>query len=365
MEPDTPLFPVEFLRPTTRDVARAVRDGGADALVGAEWRADHARYQEIHCRSALNRVDGMPFQWTLNPYRGCTHACHYCFARRYHSQFELDSDDEFASVILVKRNLVPVLERELARPAWSRDVVAVGTATDPYQPIEGHYGLTRGALQALGRASTPVGIVTKGPLVVRDVDVLTELSARASCSVYVSVPSVDEDAWRRLEPGTAPPLQRLRAVKTLADAGVRAGVLMAPLVPGITTHPKIVARTVAAIADHGAQFVGANLLFLEGGTRAHFLAFLEREYPHLCERYGSLYAGGKRADARYASEVRAMVRGLQERAGLRRSEYEDRAAEARARAATGELAADAPASTAASSTQSSFRWDDDGGDYVP
>jgi DNA repair photolyase len=365
MEPDTPLFPVEFLRPTTRDVARVVRDGGADALVGAEWRADHARYQEVHCRSALNRVEGMPFRWTLNPYRGCTHACHYCFARRYHTQFELDADDEFASVILVKRNLVSVLERGLTRPTWQREVVAVGTATDPYQPIEGHYALTRRALEALGHASTPVGIVTKGPLIVRDIDVLRALSERASCSVYVSVPSVDEDAWRRLEPGTAPPLQRLRAVKTLVDAGIRAGVLMAPLVPGITTHPKIVARTVAAIAEHGAQFVGANLLFLEGGTRTHFLAFLEREYPELSERYGSLYAGGKRADAAYAAEVRAMVRGLQERAGLRRSEYEDRAAEAKAaRDAARELAASAPARNAASCTQPRFRWDDDR-DYVP
>jgi DNA repair photolyase len=353
MEPKASLFPLELLRPTTRDVARTVRDGGAGALVDAERRADHARYQEVHCRSALNAVEGMPFRWTLNPYRGCTHACHYCFARRYHAQFELGAGDEFATVILVKQNLVGVLTRELARPSWQRDLVAVGTATDPYQPIEGHYALTRGALEAFAHAATPVGIVTKGPLVVRDIDVLREVSARASCSVYVSVPSVDEDAWRRLEPGTASPLQRLRAVRTLAEAGIHAGVLMAPLVPGITTHPKIVARTVAAIADHGAKFVGANILFLEGGTRSHFLAFLEREYPHLCERYGSLYAGGKRPDRAYAAEVRSMVRGLQQRAGLTGSDYEERAAAARADATRRAEESTEP--------QQAFRWEEETG----
>src|SRR4051812_31103754 len=140
--------------PTTRDVADLVRSGGAAALTEAERRADQATYQEVQCRSALNRVKGMPFEWTLNPYRGCTHACHYCFARRYHTQFELDSDDQFASVILVKRNFVEVLERELDRPAWTRDQVALGTATDPYQPIEGHYKLTRRTVQALARART-------------------------------------------------------------------------------------------------------------------------------------------------------------------------------------------------------------------
>src|ERR1051326_3771191 len=145
--------------PTTREVADAVKSGGTAALTEAERRADQARYQEVTCRSALNRVEGMPFNWTLNPYRGCTHGCHYCFARRYHTQFEMDSDDEFATVILVKHNLVDVLVRELDRPTWERELVALGTATDPYQPIEGHYKLTRQAIQALARGRTPLGIV--------------------------------------------------------------------------------------------------------------------------------------------------------------------------------------------------------------
>src|SRR5947208_10659168 len=162
------LFDLGPRTPTTRDIAERVKAGGTDALTEAGRRADKARYQEVTCRSALNRVEGMPFSWTLNPYRGCTHGCHYCFARRYHVQFEMNADDEFASVILVKRNFVEVLERELDRPTWQREQVALGTATDPYQPIEGHYRLTRATIAALARARTPTGLVTKGPMVVRD-----------------------------------------------------------------------------------------------------------------------------------------------------------------------------------------------------
>jgi DNA repair photolyase len=137
------LFDLGATKPTTRDIAKTVKAGGSDALTEAERRADQARYQEVTCRSALNRVKGMPFEWTLNPYRGCTHGCHYCFARRYHVQFEMNADDDFASVILVKRNVAEVLAREVDRPAWTRDMVAFGTATDPYQPIEGHSKLSR------------------------------------------------------------------------------------------------------------------------------------------------------------------------------------------------------------------------------
>src|SRR5947208_14663834 len=166
------LFPLGPATPTVRAVADTVKTGGTAALTEAEVRADQARYQEVTCRSALNRVEGMPFNWTLNAYRGCTHGCHYCFARRYHVQFEMNADDEFASVILVKHNIATVLAREVDRPSWSREVVAIGTATDPYQPIEGHYKLTRRCIEILTRARTPIGIVTKGPMIVRDIDVL-------------------------------------------------------------------------------------------------------------------------------------------------------------------------------------------------
>ena len=314
----TPLFDLGPSRPTTKAIALLVRDGGADALPNAIRRADAARYQEVTCRSALNPVKGMGFKWTLNPYRGCTHACHYCFARRYQTQFELGADDEFSSVIFVKVNFADVLARELDKPSWIREVVALGTATDPYQPIEGQYKLTRRSLEALARARTPVGLVTKGPMVVRDADVLTEVAKHARCTVCMSVPSVDEEAWEKMEPGTAHPLQRLRAVRELCDAGIRAGVLMAPIVPGISSQPAKLERTIKAVADHGAAFVGANILHLEGGTRDHFMKFLAAEYPHLVEGYDRLYAGKKYAPKRYAAEVRTVVGSLQAKYGLLR-----------------------------------------------
>src|SRR5678815_1450442 len=185
------IFDLGKRPPTTRTLALQIRERGDAALDEAQRRADEARYQEVTCRSALNPVRGMPFNWTLNPYRGCTHGCHYCFARRYHVQFEMNAGDEFASVILVKRNFVEMLKHELDRPTWIREQVALGTATDPYQPIEGHYRLTRGTIEALARGRTPVGLVTKGPMVVRDLDVLLELTRAASCTVYMSVPTVD------------------------------------------------------------------------------------------------------------------------------------------------------------------------------
>src|SRR5262245_683555 len=309
------LFDLGANTPSTRDVADTVKRSGTGALTSAQQRADHARYQEVVCRSALNRVQGMPFEWTLNPYRGCTHGCHYCFARRYHVQFELNADDEFASVILVKRNIVDVLRRELDRPSWTRELVAFGTATDPYQPIEGHYKLTRGCLEALTSGRTPIGLVTKGPMVVRDRDVLLDVSQAGGCIVHMSVPTVDEEAWRLLEPGTAHPIQRLRAVRELVDAGINAGVLMAPIVPGFSSSRAKLERTVKAIADHGARFVGCNVMHLQEGTRSHFMKFLNQEFPSMVPRYERLYEK-KNPPTAYRKEVQAMVRTLQGRYGL-------------------------------------------------
>jgi DNA repair photolyase len=305
------LFPMRGA-PTLREVADAVREAGVEALPSARERADHARYQEVHVRAALAKAVGMPFTWTLNPYRGCTHACEYCYARKYQRHLELGAGDQFSSVILVKTNLVDALARELKRPGWTRETVAVGTATDPYQPIEGHYQLTRRALVALADAKTPASIVTKGPMVVRDIDVLKQVARAAGCRVYLSIPSVDEDAWARLEPGTAPPMQRLRAVRQLTDAGIEAGVLMMPLVPGITTSRPVVERTLRAIADAGATFTGTCVARLDPGVREHFFAFLQREYPSLIEGYERLYARS-RAEPSYAREIKAMVETLARR----------------------------------------------------
>ena len=318
------LFDLAREKPTTRDIANQVKAlGPAGGLADAAHRADGASYQEVTCRSALNPVKGMPFNWTLNPYRGCTHGCHYCFARRYHVQFELDSSDAFSSVILVKRNFVDVLKKELDRPSWKREYVAVGTATDVYQPIEGHYKLTRQAVEALARARTPAGIITKGPMIVRDKDVLLELSRRAGCTVYMSVPTVDEEAWRMLEPGTAHPLQRLRAVRELNDAGIRAGVLLNPIVPGLTSQPAKLETTIKAIADHGAAFMGTNVLYLKDGTRVHFMNFLAKHFPALAAKYQRLYRGAYAPDS-YAKEVRGMVRMLQKKYRVSKRDEEDK-----------------------------------------
>jgi DNA repair photolyase len=316
------LFDLGKPKPTTRQIADLVRDGGADALTEATRRADAARYQEVRCRSALNPVKGMPFEWTLNPYRGCTHGCHYCYARRYHTQFELGSGDEFASVIFVKTNFVEVLRRELQRPSWEGHYVAVGTATDCYQPIEGFYRLTRRSLEALCDFSNPAGVVTKGPMIVRDADVLADLSKKAGCSVYISVPCVDEDVWRQLEPGTAHPLQRLRAVRELIAAGVRTGVLMNPIVPGLSSKPALMERTMQAIADHGARFVGCNVMFLEGGTRDHFMRWLAAGQPQLVDGYTKLYSR-KYATESYRKDVHRIFDELRAKYGLNGRSHDD------------------------------------------
>jgi len=349
---DQPLiFDLGKRPPTTRAIALEIRQHGDAALDDAQRRADQARYQEITCRSALNPVKGMPFNWTLNPYRGCTHACHYCFARRYQTQFELGPDDHFSSVIFVKVNLLDMLRRELDKPSWTRELVAIGTATDPYQPIEGHYKLTRGSLGAFLAGRTPISVVTKGPMIVRDADLLAEIGRRFKCTVCISVPTVDEDTWRALEPGAAHPLQRLRAVRVLRDAGVNAGVLMCPVVPGFTTQPSKLEATIKAIADHGAAFMGANVMYLKDGTRDHFMGFVAKEFPHMVDSYNRLYAGAY-ARADYVKAVRGMIDTLQERYDLSQRRFRAQVIEARPEGEAEEEATDEKAAH----EQAAFEW---------
>jgi DNA repair photolyase len=316
------LFPGESPAPTLREVAEAVRAAGIEGLPDAQRRADQARYQDVEVKSALAKTQGMPFKWALNPYRGCTHACEYCYARKYQRHLELGAGDDFSTMIFAKRNLPEVLRRDVSRRSWTRETVAVGTATDPYQPIEGHYRLTRRCLEVLTESRTPFSIVTKGPMVVRDIDVLVKATRSAGCRVAMSVASVDPDAWARLEPGTAPPWQRLRAVRQLLDAGVDAGVLMMPLVPGITTSRAHVEHTLQAIADAGATFIGANVTHLDDGVREHFLGFLTREYPELVPGYQRLYPK-KYAPKSYVQQIEQLVRDTAARLGVRRSGRRD------------------------------------------
>ncbi len=310
--------------PTLRDVADAVREAGIEGLPEAVRRADAAAYQEVHARSALTATKGMPFNWALNPYRGCTHACEYCYARKYQRHLELGAGDDFSRVILVKRNLPGVLAREVNRPGWAHELVAVGTATDPYQPIEGHYRITRQCLEVLTASQTPFSIVTKGTMIVRDRDVLATASGQAGCQVYVSLPSVLDSAWQQLEPGTPSPAGRLRAARVLRDAGIDVAILMMPLVPGISTTRESLSVTLEAIEEAGLRFGGACVARLDPGVREHFFAFLERSHPDLAGRYARLYT---RTNARrsYTDAVTARV------AGIRRALASGRRADRRTR----------------------------------
>src|SRR5262245_29153912 len=274
------------------------------------------RYVETEAKSVLNAVQGMGFRWSANPYRGCVHGCHYCFARRYHAYLELGTGDDFSGIILVKVNAPEVLRRELARPSWRHETVAVGTATDPYQPVEGRYRLTRGMLEALADWRTPASVVTKGPMVIRDRDVLAAVRDRAGVSVCVSVTTLDMDIWRRLEPGTAPPRQRLRAVAALAAAGIPAGVLLAPIVPGLTTERANLEAVVRGAAEHGASFVGAGVLHLEPGVREHFDGSLSAELPDLLPLYRRLYPGTRNVRPGVERSLDAVVSDLRQRYGL-------------------------------------------------
>jgi DNA repair photolyase len=273
-------------------------------------------YREEPCRSALNRVKGMMFDWSLNPYMGCVHRCTFCYVRAFERRADRPSDDRYGTSIRVKVNVAEVLRRELARPSWERDCVAIGAATDPYQPAEGRYRLTRACIEALAEARTPFSIITRSPMIVRDVDVLVEAARRASVSVTFSIPTLDENVWRRTEPSTAHPRQRLRAVATLVEAGIKTGVGMAPVLPGISDRPEQLREVVKAAREAGATGVWTNLLFLRPGTREHFLEHLAEDWPELVPRYLELYRDRAYLPAAETRPVRAQVSSLARELGV-------------------------------------------------
>jgi DNA repair photolyase len=267
-------------------------------------------YREEPCKSALNPVKGMGFKWSLNPYMGCVHRCTFCYVRHFERRSDRPSDDRYGTSIRVKTNIAEVLRRELARGSWEQEHVVIGAATDPYQPAEGRYRLTRACLETLRDASNPFSIITRGPMIVRDVDVLVEASRRASVSVTFSVPTVDEEVWRKTEPSTAHPRQRLRALKQLVDAGVEASVGMAPILPGISDRPEQLREVVRAAREAGATGIWANLLFLRPGTREHFLERLAEDWPEQLPVYERLYAGRAYLGADESKPLREQVRRL-------------------------------------------------------
>jgi DNA repair photolyase len=259
----------------------------------------------------------MPFGWSLNPYMGCAHRCTFCYVRAFELRADRPADERYGASIRVKTNVAEVLRRELARPSWQREGIAIGAATDPYQPAEGRYRLTRACLEVLAEAASPFGLITRGPMIVRDLDVLVEAARRADVSVTFSIPTLDVDIWRRTEPGTAPPHQRLRALSELLEAGVKAGVGMAPILPGLSDKPELLAEVVRAARAAGATGVWANLLYLKPGTKEHFLTALERDWPELLPEYEHLYARRAYLPAEKANPVREQVRELARAHGVR------------------------------------------------
>src|ERR1043165_5272271 len=231
-----------------------------------------AEYREEPCRGALNPVKGMDFEWSLNPYMGCAHQCAFCYVRSFERRADRPGDDRDGTSIRVKVNIAEVLADELARPSWTREYVAIGTATDPYQPAEGVYRLTRRCIQALSARRNAFGIITRGPLIVRDLDVLVEAAARAKVSVHMSIPTLDDHVWRVTEPQAPPPRQRLRAVRRLVDAGIDVGIGMAPILPGISDKPEMLEAVVRGARAAGATRIWSGLLHLQPGVREHFMS---------------------------------------------------------------------------------------------
>jgi DNA repair photolyase len=274
-------------------------------------------YREEPCRGALNRVKGMAFSWSLNPYMGCVHRCTFCYVRAFERRADRPSDERYGTSIRVKVNVVEVLRKELARPSWAGEGVAVGAATDPYQPAEGKYRLTRGCIEAFADASNPFSLITRGPMIVRDVDVLAEAARRAKVSITFSIPTLDDEVWRKTEPGTAHPRQRLRAVQELVDAGIKVGVGMAPILPGISDRPEQLREVVKAAREAGATGVWTNLLFLRPGTREHFLEQLAQDWPEQLDHYLDLYQGRAYLQSAETKPLRQQVAALAREYGVR------------------------------------------------
>src|SRR4051812_12096797 len=250
------------------------------------------RFYEVRTKSALNRVPGasrLPFSWTVNPYRGCSHACAYCFARPTHEYLDLNAGRDFEKEIIVKVNVPEVLRAELARPSWPGEPVALGTNTDPYQWVEGRYKLMRGIWEAFRDARNPCSILTKSPLLLRDLDLMKQIAEVTDISACLSVPTIDEKAWRATEPHTPYPRARLEAVGELNRAGIPTGILIAPLMPGINDAPEQVAKIVELATEAGATSIGGQTLFLRGSVRQVFFDWLREHRPDLLPRYEELY----------------------------------------------------------------------------
>jgi DNA repair photolyase len=288
--------------------------GYRDEAVVRHFEAPDAvptRFYEVRAKSILNRVPAasrMPFRWTINPYRGCTHACVFCFARPTHTYLDFDAGRDFEREIVVKVNAPERLRVELAKPSWQGEHIALGTNTDPYQWVEGRYKLTRGIWEAMIEARNPGSVLTKSPLLLRDLDLMTELHRVADFSAALSVPTLDEKAWRATEPHTPNPRARLEAVAELNRAGIRTGILIAPLMPGINDAPEQVEKILQLATEAGAAYVTGIALHLRGEVRQVFMDWLTEHHSDLVPRYIELYRRGAYAPVRERKRLSALIR---------------------------------------------------------
>ena len=279
-------------------------------------------FHEVHCRSALNQIpksSHLPFRWTINPYRGCTHGCVYCFARQTHSYLELDTGRDFDTQIVAKINIASVLRRELARERWNREHVAMGTNTDPYQRAEGRYELMPDIIRALAASETPFSILTKGTLLSRDLPLLGEAATRVPVGVSISLAVLEPALQPVLEPGTPSPRGRLELIRRVRAAGLSCGVLVAPILPHLTDTTEHLEQLVSELAAAGATSIGGVVLHLRPGAREWFFTWLSRSRPDLVPAYERLYARGANAPVQYRREVQARLRAILDRTSLDRT----------------------------------------------
>lgn len=247
--------------------------------------------EEIEPASIINRVqtDMFNFRWTINPYRGCQHSCVYCFARKTHAYFGYNTGDDFNNRVVVKLNAEAKLRQELRRPSWKKELILLGASVDPWQPLEAKYQVTRGILRALRDFANPLAVLTKSTLILRDMDLLSELAKVAPVRVNFSVGTLDEEVWKLAEPGTPKPIKRIEAMERLVQAGVPSGIMLAPVMPGLTDSDESIEGVIRAAAEHGAQFLAPVVLHLRPGTKEWFMPWLREMYPGLLNTYAKLY----------------------------------------------------------------------------
>ena len=279
-------------------------------------------FHEVLAKSALNRVPGettaLPFGWTINPYRGCSHACVYCFARRTHEYLDFDSGKDFDSEIVVKVNVAEVLAKELAKPGWGHHPVALGTNTDPYQRAEGRYQLMPGIIAALARSETPFSILTKGTLLRRDLPLLAEASTQVPVDLAFSIAVFDDELQQSVEPGTPSTDARLATVTAARRLGLECSVFMMPILPFLTDSRRRLDAALARIAASGATSVMYTALHLRPGAREWYFDWLAEHHPDLVPRYRELYRSGAYAPADYRRRLADTVSPLIRAHGLER-----------------------------------------------